>query len=59
LPPKPKKKEKDVLKQEKDILKQKGCTKTGKVRSETGKDVLKQEIIGENSDCPVLSRPGF
>ena len=36
----------------------KGRFKTGKLSSKTGKDVLKQEIIGKNSDCPVPG-PGF
>jgi hypothetical protein len=34
-----------------------GRSKTGKVSFKTDKDVLKQEIMGKNSDCPVLLRP--
>ena len=50
---KTKKQEKDILKQEKDVLKQGRISRIEKGRSKTGKDVLKQEIIEKNSDCPV------
>ena len=53
FPKRTKKQEMYIQKQEKDILKQERTFQNSKGHFKTGKDVLKQEIIEKNSDCPV------
>ena len=53
FPKRTKKQEMYIQKQEKDILKQERTFQNRKGHFKTGKDVLKQEIIEKNSDCPV------
>ena len=38
-----------------EVLGQKSLSPKNKQLEKTGKDVLKQEIIGKNSDCPIPS----